>query len=182
MVDEYDCRPGGADESWHGVFVVGDVVTAVAVEAGVGEAAGDAVDDGQRGGVGVVEGLAPAVEAGGAAGLGAGGGRSGSEPLSARRSRRAGMGRLIHVARAVLVVDAEDDIMAALEFLCGGDPGDHAFAAAGFAVQVVLPRPIEEALAVLASEHGSAWAAVQCRSELGEVFELPAGGGVFVAS
>ena len=72
VVDEYDRWPACRDESGHGVVPGCDVVAAVAVEARVGEAAGDAVDDGERGGVGVVEGFLPAVEAGGAAGLGAG--------------------------------------------------------------------------------------------------------------
>lgn len=127
--------PTGADESWHGVVPGGDVVTAVAVEAGVGEAAGDAVDDGQRGGVGVVEGLAPAVEAGGAAGL-----RGRAHVVQVTDDLFAGYAEqqeaFDHVACGILVVDV-DDVTVCLQFLRGGDLGDHAFAAAGFAVQVV---------------------------------------------
>lgn len=177
VVDEYDCWPTGADESWHGVVPGGDVVTAVAVEAGVGEAAGDAVDDGQRGGVGVVEGFAPAVEAGGAAGLGAG-----AHVVEVSHYLLAGHAEqqeaFDHVARAVLVVDV-DDIMAALEFLCGGYLGRSCFCRSGFAVQVVDRATVEEALAVLSLEHGGRGRQFNAGSELGEVFELPAGGGVF---
>ena len=177
VVDEYDRWPACRDESGHGVVPGCDVVAAVAVEARVGEAAGDAVDDGERGGVGVVEGFAPAVEAGGAAGLGAG-----AHVVEVSHYLLAGHAEqqeaFDHVARAVLVVDV-DDIMAALEFLCGGYLGDHAFAAAGFAVQVVDRATVEEALAVLALEHGWRGRQFNAGSELGEVFELPAGGGVF---
>ena len=82
------------------------------------------------------------------------------------------------VSGAVLIVDV-DHVMSLSEFLCGGDLGDHAFAAAGFAVQVVDRAPIEEALAVLSLEHGGRGRQFNAGSELGEVFELPAGGGVF---
>ena len=81
-----------------------------------------------------------------------------------------------HVARAVLVVDV-DDIMTALEFLCGGYLGDHAFAAAGFAVQVVDRATVEEALAVLSLEHGWRWRQFNAGRQLGEVLEPPTGGG-----
>ena len=83
-----------------------------------------------------------------------------------------------HVACGILVVDV-DDVTVCLQFLRGGDLGDHAFAAAGFAVQVVDRAPIEEALAVLSLEHGGRGRQFNAGSELGEVFELPAGGGVF---
>ena len=177
MVDEYDCWPTGADESWHGVVPGGDVVTAVAVEAGVGEAAGDAVDDGQRGRVRVVEGFLPAVEAGGAAGL-----RGRAHVVQVTDDLFAGYAEqqeaFDHVACGILVVDI-DHVMSLFEFLGGGDLGEHAFAAAGFAVQVVDRAPIEEALAVLSLEHGGRGRQFNAGSELGEVFELPAGGGVF---
>lgn len=125
----------------------------------------------------VVEGLAPAAEAGGAAGLGAG-----AHVVEVSHYLLAGHAEqqeaFDHVARAVLVVDV-DDIMAALEFLCGGYLGDHAFAAAGFAVQVVDRATVEESLAVLALEHGWRWRQFNAGSELGEVLEPPTGGGVF---
>ena len=82
------------------------------------------------------------------------------------------------VSGGILIVDI-DHVMSLFEFLGGGDLGDHAFAAAGFAVQVVDRAPIEEALAVLSLEHGGRGRQFNAGSELGEVFELPAGGGVF---
>ena len=82
------------------------------------------------------------------------------------------------VSGGILIVDI-DHVTVCLQFLRGGDLGDHAFAAAGFAVQVVDRATVEQSLPVLALEHGWRWRQFNAGSELGEVFELPAGGGVF---
>ena len=82
------------------------------------------------------------------------------------------------VSGGILIVDI-DHVMSLFEFLGGGYLGDHAFAAAGFAVQVVDRATVEEALAVLALEHGWRWRQFNAGSELGEVLEPPTGGGVF---
>ena len=80
------------------------------------------------------------------------------------------------VSGGILIVDI-DHVMTLLEFLGGGDLGEHAFAAAGLAVQIVDRATVEEALAVLALEHGWRGRQFNAGRQLGEVFEPPTGRG-----